>query len=115
MTIILWSVILAGAVALFGALCALTACTVGKTRPAIYGAFLLIAWGWGITLFAAGDILWHAHPLMGETFMPVGVALLAIGNAVLYLASRRGCKCHECPGRVGTVRRPQVIDWRAGL
>jgi len=92
--------ILAGApVALFGALCALNAMDGYTTRKAISGAFLLVAWGWAALIFAAGDYLLHRDPHFWPVALLGGVACLALGNALMFVANRRRCDCVGCPGR----------------
>ena len=92
-------ILLAAPVALFGALCALNAMDGYTTRKGIALSFLLVAWGWAALIFAAADYLLHADPHFWPLSLLSGIACLAIGNALMFIANRRRCDCVGCPGR----------------
>jgi hypothetical protein len=99
---------LAALIALYGVLCALNACKPGRTPKRISYSFLMISWGWGLTIFAILDVLLFgktSENVFGSVIFPVGVTLLATGNAVLYLVNRRACTCPDCPDYSGGLHR----------
>jgi hypothetical protein len=103
--LLMWCIALAAPVALFGALCALNAIRLGDTHWPVAAAFLCIAWGWGVVLAGAVDYLAPSTPPIWPLAIAGGAALLAIGNAALYLVNRRTCGCVGCPGRRQTARK----------
>lgn len=92
--------------ALWGVLCALTAINVRTTRSSHAAGFLLCAIGWAVLIAVGLDYLVSAAPLFWPLAMLIGVLLLSLGNAAIYLANRRSCSCPSCPGRL--ARREQV-------
>jgi hypothetical protein len=72
----------------------------------------MIAWGWGVVMFAIIDMLFiggSGEEIFGSIVLPVGLAFLSCGNAILYLVNRRGCTCPDCPDHVGTFQRKVSI------
>lgn len=89
------AVLIAAPVALFGVLCALNRMQVRVTRKRIATSYVLIAWGWGAVLAGVLDYLVHQPPIFWPSPLLAGVALLAIGNAALFLTNRRK-NCLDC-------------------
>jgi hypothetical protein len=98
--LIVLCILLAAPFALWGALCALNAVDIRSTRPGIAAGFLLCVIGWGALIAAGLDYLVGDAPLFWPLVLLLGVLLLSIGNAAIYLLNRRRCGCPSCPGRV---------------
>lgn len=98
--LIILCILLAAPFALWGALCALNAMDVRTTQTSIAAGFLCCAIGWAGLIAAGLDYLSGDTPLFWPLAMLLGVLLLSIGNAILYLANRRTCSCPACPARI---------------
>lgn len=96
-------ILLTSPCALWGVLCALNAMDVRRTRPGIAAGFLCCAIGWGGLIAAGVDYLLGDAPLFWPLMMLLGVLLLSIGNATIYLMNRRTCGCQYCSGRLPQV------------
>lgn len=92
-------ILLTAPVSLWGALCALSAIDVRHTRTGIAAGFFFCVVGWGSLIAAGADYLLGPTPLFWPLAMLLGVLLLSIGNATIFLANKRDCTCQACPGR----------------
>lgn len=90
-----WAILCAVPVALFAVLCRLNRICWHQSPRGIAIAYALIAIGWGCALFGTMDYLMHPPATWWPTFLLLGLALLSVGNAALFLADRRR-RCRSC-------------------
>ena len=102
--LMIWAILLAAPVSLFGVLCAINRMHISTTQRPIMVGFVLCAWGWGALIFAALDYLVHAAPMVWPQVLLGGVLCLAVGNSVIYLGKRRR-HCADC------ANRPRPVVW----
>lgn len=83
-------------------------CAIARMSPATRGgirfAFVAKAGGLFILLAAVVDHFFGA-PYTWPWLMLVGVALFNAGVALLHVATRRDCRCPECPVRQVVTRK----------
>ena len=91
-----WAILFAVPIALFGVLCRINRMDWWRSPRPVVLSYLIIAIGWGCVLFGTMDYLAHSPPMWWPVFLLLGLMLLAVGNAALFLADRRK-HCAACP------------------
>lgn len=106
-----WLLLAIVPIAVWGVLCAINKMNHRRVPRLIASAWILISWGWAWVIGSAIDTLYLMPVGTVSPLLLVAAVFLASGNSLLFIASRRDCRCAGCPGRRPDSPRAQIPDW----